>query len=248
MKTEQINLGTAPGPSPQRRKSSQQRPALQRLITLLADRIAPALFFLLLLVPKVFQLPALLERAGSHASVNPWQAHAELANHGLGFVFGTLVIGLYVVRRPSIRKETGLSQRAIALSGTFLTMAIAISPPMAQSVGLSLISGLLTMIGLAVASAGLMSLRRYFGILPEARGLVTSGLYRHVRHPVYLGEGIASLGVALNALSPLSVFILVAWAVFQWRRALNEETLLAATFPEYRAYASRTRQFVPLVW
>ncbi|HEU4942388.1 MAG TPA: methyltransferase, partial [Gaiellaceae bacterium] len=42
-----------------------------------------------------------------------------------------------------------------------------------------------------------LALGRCFGLLPEARGLVTRGPYRLVRHPVYLGEFAAVGGLVL---------------------------------------------------
>jgi protein-S-isoprenylcysteine O-methyltransferase Ste14 len=35
---------------------------------------------------------------------------------------------------------------------------------------------------------------------------------------------------------------------FQVRRILNEEAVLLATFPEYRAYAARVARLIPGVW
>ena len=46
-------------------------------------------------------------------------------------------------------------------------------------------------VGLIIMVIGLASLGRSFGIMPRARGLVQSGLYRWVRHPIYLGEFLA---------------------------------------------------------
>ena len=42
-------------------------------------------------------------------------------------------------------------------------------------------------VGLAVVVAGKLSLGRSFGLLPANRGIVCAGIYRCVRHPIYLG-------------------------------------------------------------
>jgi hypothetical protein len=75
--------------------------------------------------------------------------------------------------------------------------------------------------------------------------LVTEGPYRVVRHPLYVCEGIATVGVMLQVISPLAVLIVIgAWMV-QYRRMINEEKILSAAFPEYRAYAARTPLVIP---
>ena len=43
------------------------------------------------------------------------------------------------------------------------------------------------MIGLLIVIAGKVSLGRSFGLIPANRGIVSTGLYRLVRHPIYLG-------------------------------------------------------------
>jgi protein-S-isoprenylcysteine O-methyltransferase Ste14 len=89
-------------------------------------------------------------------------------------------------------------------------------------------------------------LGRCFGILPDVRGLVTRGPYRLVRHPLYLGELTAVLGVVLGSRDPL-------WAGLTWLfcvglqlvRTGYEERNIRAEFPEYDAYAARTKRLIP---
>ena len=71
---------------------------------------------------------------------------------------------------------------------------------------------------------------------PEARDLVTSGAYRLVRHPIYLGELVAATGVLLPALAPLTILIFAAFCLCQFARAVVEERVLSAAFPRYGDY------------
>jgi protein-S-isoprenylcysteine O-methyltransferase Ste14 len=92
-----------------------------------------------------------------------------------------------------------------------------------------------------------LALGRCFGVLPEARGLVTRGPYRLVRHPVYFGEIGAAAGLVLAALSTWNVVALSLVVAAQAVRMRLEERALAAEFPEYASYAERTPRLIPRI-
>jgi protein-S-isoprenylcysteine O-methyltransferase Ste14 len=85
---------------------------------------------------------------------------------------------------------------------------------------------------------------------PEAdqdAGLVTTGPYRLVRHPIYLGLALLSLGEALAFASWPAGMIVACGLVptFLWR-AHTEEQVLSRTFGEtYAVYRHRTRSIIP---
>jgi protein-S-isoprenylcysteine O-methyltransferase Ste14 len=107
------------------------------------------------------------------------------------------------------------------------------------------LADLLLAVGLAFAIYAAATLRHCFGLAPEARGLVTAGAYRLVRHPMYLGEFVAYLGVLLPVLGPLTLLIFALFCSFQACRAALEERTLAEAFPEYAAYRRRTPAVLP---
>jgi protein-S-isoprenylcysteine O-methyltransferase Ste14 len=90
-----------------------------------------------------------------------------------------------------------------------------------------------------------LALGRCFGLLPEARGLVTRGPYRLVRHPVYLGEFGAFGGLVLASPTPRNALLAVAFVAAQVTRMRLEERELTQVFPEYAEYAARTPRLVP---
>jgi protein-S-isoprenylcysteine O-methyltransferase Ste14 len=111
-------------------------------------------------------------------------------------------------------------------------------------------------IGVQLAAVGLMIWaritfgRRSFHATadPTAGGLVTWGPYRFIRHPIYTA---ACLIVAASAISHPSVrsaaLGLLAFAG-AGLRMLAEERMVTSRYPEYRAYAAKTRRMVPYVF
>jgi protein-S-isoprenylcysteine O-methyltransferase Ste14 len=83
----------------------------------------------------------------------------------------------------------------------------------------------------------------------QGTGLVTTGPYRLVRHPIYLGLALLALGQALAFGSWPALVIVLCGIVptFAWR-ARAEEKLLSRTFGEhYAVYRRRTKIIVPYV-
>jgi protein-S-isoprenylcysteine O-methyltransferase Ste14 len=66
-----------------------------------------------------------------------------------------------------------------------------------------------------------------------------------VRHPLYLAEQLASLGIMLQFAQPWSGVVFLCGFALQWPRMLFEEHILSEAFPEYRAYAAKTPRLIP---
>jgi len=153
-----------------------------------------------------------------------------------------------VVRMSPVAKSRGVEPRISGLIGTFLATAVVLFPRHELSVTAGAVSTLSILGGDALAVVVLVQLRRSFSIMPEARQLVTSGVYRFVRHPLYLAEGVATFGSVMQYLSPSTVTLFVVQTAFQLRRIRNEETLLEKVFPEYIRYKDKTARFIPGVY
>jgi protein-S-isoprenylcysteine O-methyltransferase Ste14 len=72
-------------------------------------------------------------------------------------------------------------------------------------------------------------------------------VYGWVRHPIYGGALLSSLGWALAWLSLPGVAFTALVFVFFDRKAAFEERLLNARFPEYAAYARRVGKLLPWI-
>jgi protein-S-isoprenylcysteine O-methyltransferase Ste14 len=119
-------------------------------------------------------------------------------------------------------------------------------------------SSLVRYSGLALCGIGglvrLFAMRRlgrhfsaYVTLQSEHR-LVQGGIYRSIRHPLYLSLLLAPAGIAMVFASWLAVPIFLLSAIFVADRIRKEERLLAKGFgAEFLAYRRRSRMLVPYI-
>ena len=83
-------------------------------------------------------------------------------------------------------------------------------------------------------------------ILRDGQQVVSTCLYRLVRHPIYSGILLSMLGSFLIAVEIMWIVILVEYAVYVGFKALYEECLLTREMgDEYVCYRSRTKMLIP---
>jgi protein-S-isoprenylcysteine O-methyltransferase Ste14 len=160
-------------------------------------------------------------------------------------LFLALVAATVLTRLRPVAKARGLQPRASALLGTFLCTTLAFLPPADLHGVWTTLSTVLVITGASLAFFVLRWLGRSFSIMAEARTLVTTGPYALVRHPLYLAEELAAVGILIQVFSPAAIAILTAHLLLQLQRTRNEETVLRAAFPDYAAYAARTPWLIP---
>lgn len=84
---------------------------------------------------------------------------------------------------------------------------------------------------------------------PKSSGsLVTHGIYRFIRHPMYSGLFFLLCGYALWDSHAGRLGIALAFAVFFDRKARTEERRLGEAYPEYAGYSRRTKKFIPWIY
>lgn len=79
-------------------------------------------------------------------------------------------------------------------------------------------------------------------------GVVSTGAFRYVRHPLYLASIVTYLGLTVSTMSIFSLVLLVGILIFYNYIANYEEKLLAMKFGEqYRRYRKITGKWVPRI-
>jgi protein-S-isoprenylcysteine O-methyltransferase Ste14 len=162
-----------------------------------------------------------------------------------------LVSELLVVALTVFRRRAAMVDRT--LRGRSLTALSLLGPPLViPTLHGALVPDLWTTAasaaGLLVIIAGKLSLGRSFGLVPANRGIVSHGLYRAVRHPIYLGYLVTHVAFLIANPSPWNVALLASADIALVLRAIQEERTLLAD-PAYAAYQTRVRwRLVPGVF
>ena len=83
---------------------------------------------------------------------------------------------------------------------------------------------------------------------PTEGGLVTTGPYRFIRHPIYTAICLFVLPAVVAHWSVLSVLCVILVFASSLLRLFLEEKMLVARYPEYRQYAAHTPRMLPFVF
>jgi protein-S-isoprenylcysteine O-methyltransferase Ste14 len=208
--------------------SARARPDLGRLIMI------PAAALLLLL-----DLSALAHGASGTAGALRWLGTVLVC------AFYALIIWCYLRRGPAIATSGSVTAHAAAVVATSIPFALPLLHGTPPGTGQEYAADGLLVAGTAWSVWSLRSLGRSISVLAQAREVVERGPYRWVRHPLYTGEIVASLGLAIAAGTMAAAGVWLALCILQGHRALREEQVLLRSLPGYRAYRSRTAALLP---
>ena len=110
----------------------------------------------------------------------------------------------------------------------------------------------LFVIGLTIALAAVFTLRRSYAatlVIRKDHQLITHGIYRFTRHPIYLGVIIIITGVPVYASSLYGLLTMSALIPLILNRIRMEERLLSEEFGDaHRTYKEATSKLIPLVY
>ena len=83
----------------------------------------------------------------------------------------------------------------------------------------------------------------------EGQQLVKDGLYKHIRHPLYLGEILRNFGIVSIFLSGYGILFIMIGAIFLlFRINVEEEMLIEAFGSDYEDYKRKTKRLIPYIY
>jgi len=161
--------------------------------------------------------------------------------------FYMLLALLIMTRSPAKAQADGLLPRIAAFVGTYLPWTITFFGQTDQALP-NLLSTACVLAGMIMMLVTIRHLGGSFSLVPQARSVVQSGPYRWIKHPLYLAEEIAILGVVLQYLTPVTLIVFALHIGVQVCRILYEEDLLRRNCPEYSSYEASRWRLIPYIW
>lgn len=193
-----------------------------------------------LLKPKLREIIGNLALAGFFvvaALPNARHFDDDLAN--AMWVAGAFVMAaLSLVRFPP--RHVATDAGALIATGATLVLPCFMRPAARAAGMLGAAALAIELAGVIVSQAGRIWMGRRFGLLPANRGIVSTGPFRVVRHPIYLGWLLLTIGYAAAFPSLRNFSIGAATLPFMMWRIVLEERVLSRD-PAYCAYRARVR-------
>jgi protein-S-isoprenylcysteine O-methyltransferase Ste14 len=167
-----------------------------------------------------------------------------------------LFFSAYVIRSQAVVYANKIRETVLPLFCAGLPMGIILVPDLIYNYQINIgsltfifmsysenfiIEGMVLMaIGEIITIIGMFSLKRSFSIFTEVRNLVTTGIYRYIRHPLYSGEILSMVGFLILYPTLWSIATVSFFVIFQSIRAKNEEKKIAKEFPSYQSFKNAT--------
>lgn len=163
-----------------------------------------------------------------------------------GFYF---LIAYFFATREDAQKMGTILESAVSIVSYCLPFFISFSGLYFSSDGEFTNVGQVFLIsGLCITYLALLSLHKSVGIVPARRSIVTRGMYRFVRHPMYFGEIIMSIGIALIYLNFATISIVCVGFFALVLRIRWEERILSES-ADYVAYKQKIKyRLIPFIW
>ena len=203
-------------------------------------RVVEVLFTAMALATAVSAVEAI-----GHAITDPSARKWSLVGYWLLRTAVVTAIAAFVFARQPARRRSREPVAFLACAVAIVSLLALEQPADGAGTGLVAAGELVALVSCAWLLASVLTLGRCFGVLPEARGLVTRGPYRVVRHPMYVGELGLCLGLVIAAPSAWNAGVFAVFALAQATRMRLEERALTNEFPEYARYATSTARFIP---
>jgi protein-S-isoprenylcysteine O-methyltransferase Ste14 len=149
-----------------------------------------------------------------------------------------LVVVLTCLRRPAVVVDRRATVRFV--TGMSMMSPLLLRPGQGAAIIPETQAAFLLALGLVIVVAGKISLGYSFGLLPANRGVMERGLYRFVRHPIYLGYLLTHIPFLAAHPSGWNLALLLVGDSTLILRALYEEQTLARD-PQYVRYCQNVK-------
>ncbi len=106
-------------------------------------------------------------------------------------------------------------------------------------------------LAVVIGIVAIYNLRHSLSIAPqpiEKGQFEVEGIYRYVRHPMYLSVFLVSIGIAINSGSYYKFVIVALIIVFFLIKTEYEEGLLKKRYPNYKKYMKNTGRYLPVFY
>lgn len=109
----------------------------------------------------------------------------------------------------------------------------------------------LSIIGIALIISSSITLKKNLTPFPSPREnstLITSGVYKYIRHPIYTGILFTTAGYGVYSENTLRLVVFITLLILFVFKAEYEETQLIKKFPEYKDYKKQTAALMPGIY
>lgn len=85
--------------------------------------------------------------------------------------------------------------------------------------------------------------------IPKSSGqLITTGIYRYIRHPMYCSLFFVGLAILFCQFSLWKLFAWILLLLILTLKSREEERALIVHYPDYKNYQKTSKAFIPLLW
>jgi protein-S-isoprenylcysteine O-methyltransferase Ste14 len=155
-------------------------------------------------------------------------------------LFAIIILGLLATALDPFGLATGSG-------GTVSTGSLSSTELVFLAVGATMVAA-----GFAIRIVAITTLKKNFSgalRIREGHTLVTSGIYRYVRHPAYLGAIILFAGIPVMFSSPLGLLVMLLLVPYLLHRIRLEESMMIERFgKEYEDYIRSSKKLLPFIY
>lgn len=174
-----------------------------------------------------------------------WLAY-DLSNkntHLLLFLTEALTLGLVLIAKPTNTRNIDLLPSLLTLCASFYFFIIWLDG--GKELISQTVAQIVMVVGIVLQVIAKLWIGRNFGLLPARRGLVSTGPYAIVRHPIYLGYFIAHMGFLFSNFTLHNLVVYTLLYAFQAGRIYYEEKKLSE-WDDYILYKQKVKyRFIP---